>query len=108
MELGAHVSIAGGIWNAPDNAARLGCETFQIFSRSPRGGRPPKLTPAVIGQFRAAMERQGLKRFVIHTPYFINLASTTPRIRFGSMAIIREELERGTLLRADYVITHLG
>lgn len=108
MKLGAHVSIAGGIWNAPDNAAKLGCEVFQIFSRSPRGGPAPSLTPAVLQQFSKALRRHGLAEFVIHTPYYINFASTKPPIRYGSINVVREELERGTKLGAAYVITHLG
>lgn len=108
MKIGAHVSAAGGIFNAPANAAKLGCETFQVFSRSPQGGPAPKLTPEVLSQFKAEMKRLKLSDFVIHAPYYINYASTTSRIRYGSISIIRDELERGTLLGASYVVTHLG
>lgn len=108
MRLGAHVSIAGGLANGPRNAAALGCETFQIFSRSPRGGTPPRITKTVVTEFRAALKAGDLSEFVIHTPYFINFASTTPRIRYGSIEVVRDELERGTQLGATYVITHLG
>lgn len=108
MRLGAHVSIAGGLANGPRSAAALGCETFQIFSRSPRGGTPPRITKSVVTEFRAALQAGGLSEFVIHTPYFINFASTTPRIRYGSIEVVRDELERGTQLGAASVITHLG
>lgn len=108
MKIGAHVSAAGGIFNAPLNAAKIGCETFQVFSRSPQGGSAPKLTDEVLTQFRQNMKSNDFDRFVIHTPYYINFASTTPRIRYGSISIVREELERGTLLGAKYVVTHLG
>lgn len=108
MKVGAHVSAAGGIFNAPANAAKLGCEVFQVFSRSPQGGPAPKLTPEVIKKFKAEQKKYKLPEFVIHAPYYINFSSTTPRIRYGSISIIREELERGTLLGAPYVITHLG
>lgn len=108
MKIGAHVSAAGGIFNAPLNAANIGCETFQVFSRSPQGGPAPKLTDEVLAQFKANMKVKGFDRFVIHTPYYINFASTTPRIRYGSISIVRDELERGTLLGASYVVTHLG
>jgi len=36
-KLGFHVSISGGISNSIDNALKIGCSTFQIFSRNPRG-----------------------------------------------------------------------
>lgn len=39
MKLGAHISIDGGIEKAPERAYNLGCECFQIFSRSPHNGK---------------------------------------------------------------------
>lgn len=108
MKIGAHVSAAGGIFNAPANAAKIKCETFQVFSRSPQGGPAPKLTPDILGQFTAEMKKYKFTDFTIHTPYYINFASTTPRIRYGSISIVRDELERGNLLGAKYVVTHLG
>ncbi len=108
MKIGAHVSAAGGIFNAPGNAAKIGCETFQVFSRSPQGGPAPKLTDEVVGKFTTEMKAHDFSGFTIHTPYYINFASTTPRIRYGSISIVREELERGSLLGASWVVTHLG
>ena len=55
MKIGCHVSIAGGIQNAPQRAGELGCEVFQIFSRSPRGGAAPKITDQVAKEFKEAM-----------------------------------------------------
>lgn len=108
MRIGAHVSAAGGIWNAPANAAKIGCEVFQVFSRPPQGGPAPKLTTESVARFKSEMKLHKQAAFVIHTPYFINFASTTPRIRYGSINVVREELERGSLLGASYLMTHLG
>lgn len=108
IKIGCHVSIAGGIFNAPKMAADLGCETFQIFSRSPQGGPVPPLTPDVVEQFKAAMQQYGFKEFVIHAPYVLNFGSGKPSTFHGSIAIIRTELERGTLLGASYVMFHPG
>ena len=108
MKIGCHVSIAGGIFNAPGNAAKIGGETFQVFTRSPQGGPAPKLTDEVVSQFKTAMAKNKFTDFIIHTPYYINFASTTPRIRYGSISVVRDELERGSLLGASYVVTHLG
>lgn len=108
MKFGAHVSIAGGIQNAPLNAANIGCETFQMFSRSPQGGPAPKLTPAIIDAFRKNCEDHHLSEWVIHSPYYINFASELERTRKNSIRIIREELERGTLIGSSYVMFHPG
>ncbi len=108
MRLGAHVSASGGIWNAPENAAGIGCEVFQYFSRPPQGGPAPKLTDDVIRKFREACDRHEFDTHVIHAPYILNLASLDARIRQGSIRMIREELERGTLLGAKAVMFHPG
>src|SRR3989304_2481323 len=106
--IGAHVSIAGGIQHAPARAKKEGLETFQCFTRSPQGGPAPELTPPVLEAFAAAMKDTGMDRFVIHAPYYINLASSEPRIRHASRRVIREELDRGTLLGASFVMFHPG
>lgn len=108
MRFGLHVSIAGGVFNAPDNAAAVGCETFQMFTRSPRGGAAPALTPAVVKQFKAAYQAHGFSSCYVHTPYYINLASSNPSIAAASARIIREELDRSSLLGVTAVMTHLG
>src|SRR3990172_3403049 len=108
MYIGCHVSAAGGIFNAPQRAHDWGCETFQVFSRSPQGGKAPELTPEVVKKFKAEMKKYGIKNFYIHTPYYINFASANNRIKYGSASVVRDELERGSLLGARYVMTHLG
>lgn len=108
MKIGCHVSIGGGIQNAPKNAHDLGCEVFQVFTRSPRGGKAPELSDSVIKEFWSEMKKYGFSEFVIHTPYYINFGSKYNRIFFGSASVIREELERATRLKCKYVMTHLG
>ncbi len=108
MLFGAHVSMAGGFSLAPQRAAELGCEVFQMFSRSPRGGNPPPITKAVAAEFRGACQQYQQERVYIHTPYFINLASKNTSVRKNSISMIRAELERGTMLGARAIMTHLG
>ena len=108
MLFGSHVSIAGGIANAPENAHAVGCECFQIFSRSPRGGKPPEITEEVKIEFLKRCKRYKFQDWYIHTPYFINFASIKKPIRWGSIGVVREELERGSLIGAKAVMTHLG
>jgi len=107
-KVGCHVSIAGGIEKAPERARELGCDVMQIFTRSPQGGKSPELTPEVVRKFKLQTKNYKLKTVYIHTPYYINLASTNNRIRYGSIKAIREELERASALGAKYVMTHLG
>jgi deoxyribonuclease-4 len=108
MKFGAHVSIAGGINKAPLRAHDLGCECFQIFSRSPRGGRPPELNNEIVESFLSECAKYRIPEYYIHTPYYINLCSEKKELRDSSIAIIKEELERGSVLGAKYIMTHLG
>ncbi|MCX6765448.1 MAG: deoxyribonuclease IV [Candidatus Moranbacteria bacterium] len=108
MNIGAHVSVAGGIQNAPKNGHNLGCEVIQIFTRPPQGGKAPILTNEICEQFKIQKLKFKIKEVYIHTPYYINLASLNNRIRYGSVKTIRDELERGNMLGAKFVMTHIG
>ena len=108
MLFGAHVSMAGGIDKAPERAAEIGCEVFQIFSRPPQGGNAVDIDGILADKFQANLKKHNQKEFYIHTPYIINLASTDSRIRDNSIRLIREDLQRGSLLGAKYTMTHLG
>ena len=108
MKIGLHVSIAGGIFRAPKNAYNLGCETFQIFSRSPAGGPAPILSKEVLDKFKLELVKYNFDRFYMHTPYYINLASRRFRLANYSRVVIEEEVKRGDMLGAVFVMTHLG
>ncbi|MCX6780866.1 MAG: deoxyribonuclease IV [Candidatus Magasanikbacteria bacterium] len=108
MKIGGHVSIAGGIFNAPDNAAAIGAECFQMFTRSPQGGPAPKLMPEIVADFLARCKKNKIAEWVVHAPYYINLASEKEALRKGSIRILREELERDSLIGAKYMMFHPG
>lgn len=108
MLFGAHISAAGGLSNAPRNAAGLGLECFQFFSRPPQGGRVGPIPPAEIKTFLELCEQHGFSSYYIHAPYVINLASKEDRIRNSSIELLRGELERGSLLRTYGVMFHPG
>ncbi len=108
MLIGAHVSAAGGLNHAPENAALINCETLQFFSRPPQGGKPKPITPEDADLFKKTMEENNISSAYIHAPYFINLASGEARTRHGSIAVLREELERGSLLGCKAMMFHPG
>ncbi|HVO81035.1 MAG TPA: deoxyribonuclease IV [Terriglobales bacterium] len=106
--IGIHTSIAGGVQNAAERAYRLGCNTFQIFSSSPRQWAPYELTRAQYAEMRRLREKYDLKPLVIHTNYLVNLASTTPLFLEKSVKAFRGELERALALGAEYLVLHPG
>src|SRR3989344_9550290 len=107
QKVGLHVSAAGGVQNAPDNAKAMGAECFQFFSRSPRGGGAAPISDEQATSFRAKSEEYGFESY-IHTPYYINFASKNSKIYHGSINAVREELVRGTKRGVKYVVTHMG
>jgi deoxyribonuclease-4 len=107
QHIGLHVSAAGGVENAPENAKAMGAECFQFFSRSPRGGNAAPISDESAKLFRERSEAYGFESY-IHTPYYINFASKNPKIFHGSSNAVREELQRGTKLGVKYVVTHMG
>ena len=108
FKIGCHVSIAGGVWNAPERAADLGCETFQIFTRSPQGGPAPELTHEVVEKFKEGMAKFKFADFVVHCPYYINFGSGKPQTFHSSISIVRGELERTNILGGQFVMFHTG
>lgn len=107
MKFGVHASIAGGVQNAPENARKVGSETFQLFSRSPRGGKS-KISKEQIKLFCDLCKKYNFDHHYIHAPYYINLASKNNKIYFGSISSLIEELKTAEILGTNFVITHIG
>ena len=106
--IGIHTSSAGGVENAAERAYRLGCNTFQIFSSSPRQWRPNELGRPQCEQMKRLRDKYDLKPLVIHTNYLINLASTTEAFLQKSIEAFRGEIERALELCAGYLVLHPG
>ena len=106
--IGIHTSTAGGVHNAADRAYRLGCNTLQIFSSSPRQWAPYALTELQCEEMSRLRAKYDLKPLVIHTNYLVNLASTTSQFLKNSIEAFRGEVERALAVCADYLVLHPG
>jgi deoxyribonuclease-4 len=106
--IGIHTSIAGGVENAAERAYRLGCNTLQIFSSSPRQWAPYELGRPQCEQMKRMRDQYDLKPLVIHTNYLVNLASTTEAFLKKSIQAFRGEIERALALCAEYLVLHPG
>jgi deoxyribonuclease IV len=106
--IGAHVSVAKGFSQAVTYAASVGCESMQVFAKSPRRWDAGPLD--VDAAYRFAEERQaaGIRAAFTHTAYLINLASADDVLWQRSVDALADEITRGRLLRADGIATHLG
>jgi deoxyribonuclease-4 len=108
MKIGFHVSISGSIDLSVDRALALGCNTFQIFTRNPRGWRPRPLRGEEVEAFREKRSRAGIEPVYAHTPYLINLASPREEVYRRSVEALIFDLERCRALEVHYLVTHLG
>ena len=107
-ELGAHVSVAGGIDRAPARAAKIGAAVFQIFTKQPNRWAEPTLADEAVARFRAETTRLGIAFTTSHDSYLINLASPDPALWQRSADSFRGEFARAALLGLDAVVTHPG
>ena len=108
LKIGIHTSTSGGIETAAERAYRLGCNTFQIFSSSPRMWAPYKLSAAQTEAMKRLSSQYALGPLVIHTSYLVNLCSSTPEFLRKSIIAFRGEVERGLALGAEYLVLHPG
>lgn len=106
--IGIHTSSAGGVHNAAERAYRLGCNTFQIFSSSPRQWAPYELGDLQCEEMTRLRAKYDLRPLVIHTNYLVNLASSNQLFLEKSMEAFRGEAERALSLCAEYLVLHPG
>ncbi len=106
--VGIHTSSAGGVQNAAERAYRLGCNTFQMFSSSPRQWAPYELALPQCAEMNRLRAQYDLKPVVIHTNYLVNMASANDLFLQKSMQAFRGEVERALALCADYLVLHPG
>jgi len=106
--LGAHVSIAGGLYKAIERGQSIGCTTIQIFTKSNRQWRAKKLTDEDIKNFKSAQQQSDVKSVVAHASYLINLAAINTEVREKSIYALIEELQRCDALAIPYLVLHPG
>lgn len=108
MRFGAHVSIAGGIFNAPQNGKDATCDVAQIFTKNQMQWRVPDLSDEDIQKFKAEEARTGIKVVSVHASYLINLGSFDAFKLQQSRANFVSEMQRAEALGIPYLVVHPG
>jgi len=112
--LGAHESVAGGLHNIFERAARDGCDAVQLWTRSSRQWAAKLLDDATVAQFRGAHRRARgattAKKLPLaaHASYLINLAAASAAIWERSTETLHDECVRAEALGVAQVIVHPG
>jgi deoxyribonuclease IV len=106
--LGAHMSVAGGLYKAVDAAAELKMDVVQLFTKNNNQWNAKPLTQSEIDDFRQALQRTGITHPVAHDSYLINLASPKDELWQKSIDAFTIELERAEALGLIGVVMHPG
>lgn len=105
---GSHLSVAGGMHNALNEAHELKMACVQVFTKNQRQWTVKPLTEDQITQWDDARKDTGITDIVSHDSYLINLANPDKAKRDKSVALFREELLRCEQLGIPYLVTHPG
>lgn len=108
LELGAHMSIAGGHEKALISAAAFEMTACQIFTKNASQWTAKPLDPGGIERFREQRAATGIEHLVAHDSYLINLASPDEALREKSRLAFRDELDRCDALGVPFLVTHPG
>ncbi|HEY5490003.1 MAG TPA: deoxyribonuclease IV [Gemmatimonadaceae bacterium] len=106
--LGAHVSTAGGVANAPSRAVDIGAIALQIFTKQPSQWKERLLGDAELRSFKTALAATPVGFSAAHDSYLINLASPDVALRAKSIASFEFEMRRSNALGLDVVVSHPG
>lgn len=106
---GSHLSIAGALTNALDEAESLGMDTVQIFTKNQRQWKVRPLEEEAREAWLARVAELGWQgRTVAHDAYLINLASPDDELWRKSIGLMREEIERCAALGIPALVSHPG
>lgn len=106
--IGAHCSIAGGLYKAAERGSALGCVAIQIFTKNSNQWNAAPILPQEISSFQSACKKGGIKIAFAHAGYLINLASPDLAMHKLSINSMQEELERAEALELPFVVVHPG
>ncbi len=76
------------------DAASIGANTFQFFTRNPRGARAKDIDPADVAAFASLAQEAGIETFLAHAPYTLNPASAKPETREFAIQVLADDLVR--------------
>ncbi|MCO4754231.1 MAG: deoxyribonuclease IV [Bacteriovoracaceae bacterium] len=107
---GAHVSIAGGVENAPERAAQLGANAFAMFSKNQRQWSSRPYTKSQIQLFKDNLAKYSIQpdKVLVHDSYLINLGSPNEATRSKSLQAFKDEALRVNQLGLSLLNFHPG
>ena len=105
--IGAHVSVAGGLYKGVENATRIGAEAIQIFGASPRQWAVKMPSAEEVGHYKKELAASNVKAVFLHAAYLINLSSTDEPLWKKSIECLSGHLKIAEMIGAQGVVFHI-
>ena len=108
FRIGCHLSASNGFLAMGETAQSIGANTFQFFTRNPRGGKAKDLDIADVNAFLAFAEEHGIGQLVAHAPYTLNACGAEPRVREFAREVMADDLQRMEAVPGNFYNFHPG
>lgn len=92
MKIGCHLSVAQGYLHMGQEALSIDANTFQFFTRNPRGGKAKDLIPGDIEALNVLMDENNFAPILAHAPYTLNPCSADNHIREFALMVMEDDL----------------
>lgn len=94
LNIGCHLSISNGFEAIGKQALSIGANTFQFFTRNPRGGSAKQIVPSDVDRLIALMKENNFSQILAHAPYTMNLCSAKKETREFALNTLTDDLKR--------------
>lgn len=108
LNIGAHLSISKGFLACGKEAASIGANTFQFFTRNPRGGKAKEIDPNDTNALLEYMKENNFSKILAHAPYTLNPCSKTEKTREFALETMKDDLRRMEYLPNNLYNFHPG
>ncbi len=108
LRIGCHLSSSKGFLHMGEEAVSIGANTFQFFTRNPRGSRAKQLDLQDVRAYLDYAGAHGIGRIVAHAPYTLNPCSGDPKVREFARLTFADDLERMEYLPGAVYNFHPG
>ena len=106
--IGAHLSASKGFVNMLETAETIGANTFQFFTRNPRGGKAKDIDEKDIKDFLRLKEKKGFGTILAHAPYTLNACSAKDEVREFALLTFKDDIMRMELIPNQLYNFHPG
>lgn len=108
MNLGCHLSVSDGFLEMGKVATKINANTFQFFTRNPRGGSVKPVNPEDLMALGKYLETNGFAKVVAHAPFIMNLAAKEESKREYAVGVLKDDISRMELIPNNYYNLHPG